>query len=57
MKGMSDKATGIASKYEGESPSDKSGWAQAVRDQEKNMQCDYSMPSQNKGMIRKYKGK
>lgn len=57
MKGMSDKTSGIASKYEGESPGDKGAWSEAIREQEKNMNCDYSVPSQNKGMIRKYKGK
>lgn len=53
----SDKETaGIKSVHEAESPSNKSDWAQAVREQEKNMECDYSVPSQSKAMIRKYKG-
>ena len=54
---MNDKeSAGIASKHEAESPSNKGDWARAVAEQEKNMMCDYSMPKQNKGMMRKYKG-
>lgn len=53
---MSDSSAGIKSTHEAESPSDKGAWAEAVREQEKNMTCDYSMPKQNRAMIRKYKG-
>jgi hypothetical protein len=55
---MNDKATGgIASKHEAESPSDKGAWAEACREQEKNMAVDVpSKTMPNKSMIRKYKG-